>query len=112
MFNPTHWQHASTPSEQANELRSIIQQYNTNEGNPRLEHFPGHTREALVRMVEHGFEPGGFVQAVLDNDLVRAAGKADHINRDNLAFIALVISWVGLREWLAYNNAKHETVDG
>lgn len=31
--------------------------------------------------IEHGIEPGGFLTAVLSNDLKEACGRADHINQ-------------------------------
>lgn len=36
--------------------------------------------ESLQRYVDHGISPGGFLCAVLDNDLKEAIGRADHIN--------------------------------
>lgn len=41
---------------------------------------PEHTREALQRYVEHGNYPGGFLMAVLTNDLFGAVGRADSTN--------------------------------
>ena len=36
--------------------------------------------ESLHRYIFHGIEPGGFLTAVLCNDLVEAVGRADHRN--------------------------------
>lgn len=41
-------------------------------------------KESLKRYVENRIEPGGFLRSVLENDLFRAMGSADHINRHRL----------------------------
>ena len=46
--------------------------------------LPGHMRDAMQLYIEHGIKPGSFLTAVLENNLVTAFGKADHINRDRL----------------------------
>lgn len=56
---------------------------------------PEHMRGAIERYLNHGIEPGGFMMAVLCNDLVGALGRADHINRERIHDIV---------EYL-YNNA-------
>ena len=38
---------------------------------------PVHILDSINRFVEHGLEPGGFVKAVLSNDLVGAFNAAD-----------------------------------
>lgn len=55
---------------------------------------PVHTLLALERLLVHGLHPGGFLTAVLDNDLRRAVASADIDNRNGL--YKLVI--------FAYNN--------
>lgn len=52
---------------------------------------PSHTQESLVNYFVHCYEPGGFLTAVLRNDLVGAANKADRENRESLAHIAIWI---------------------
>ena len=42
--------------------------------------IPEHTRQTLVDYVELGYEPGGFVSAVLSNNLVEAFGRGDMRN--------------------------------
>lgn len=42
--------------------------------------LPEHMREGARGYIEHGAEPGGFLRAVLENDLVGAAVKADAVN--------------------------------
>ena len=55
------------------------------------EGVPELTRGALERYVEHKFLPGGFLIAVLSNDLMGAVSRADSENivalRDIVAFI-------------------------
>lgn len=110
--NPQSWQHQETSELQAQALEDIIRVYNITDGGFRDEYFPDHTRDALTGCVEHGYEPGSFLKSVLDNDLVRAAGRADEDNRRNLAFIAHVIEWVGFREWYAQNQSAHKADSG
>jgi hypothetical protein len=43
-----------------------------------------------------GFEPGGFVQAVIDNNLSRAFANADNINQRALKFYMLMIYNLGI----------------
>jgi hypothetical protein len=42
--------------------------------------LPEHMREGARLYIEQGVEPGGFMTAVLCNNLVDAFGKADDIN--------------------------------
>ena len=56
---------------------------------------PQHNHDALVEYVMAGRPVGGFLQAVLSNDLRESFGRADTINRHNLREIV---------EWL-FNNA-------
>ena len=42
------------------------------------------TIDSIMNYVEKGWEPGGFVRAVLENDLMGAMGKADSYNRATL----------------------------
>ena len=46
--------------------------------------LPEHMREGARLYLEHGIEPGGFLTAVLCNDLVGAYARADHINRERM----------------------------
>jgi hypothetical protein len=48
---------------------------------------PSHTIEALENYWTHGWEPGGFLTAVLYNDLYTAAMRADHWNKGALGYI-------------------------
>lgn len=42
---------------------------------------PKHMRGGLERYVEHHIKPGRFLRAVLENDFVLAAGRADDTNQ-------------------------------
>ena len=48
-------------------------------------------QEAIFNYLVHGWEPGGFLTAVLANDLYRAATVADIANVNNLAYVAKFI---------------------
>jgi hypothetical protein len=52
--------------------------------------IPQLTREGIMRYVEHGRQPGGFLTSVLCNDLFGAVGKAD---RENLAALPVIVRW-------------------
>lgn len=56
---------------------------------------PGNDHGGLVRWIVHGIVPGGFLQAVLANNLKEAYATADEGNTRNL---------YGIVSWL-YNNA-------
>lgn len=44
---------------------------------PNYDRLPDHIRGGMQRYVEHGIEPGGFLTAVLENDLLGAFARAD-----------------------------------
>ena len=46
--------------------------------------IPEHCQDGLKRYIEDGIPPGSFLTAVLENNLVEAFGRADHINRDHI----------------------------
>ena len=50
-----------------------------------------YTDEAIENYLIYGYEPGGFLMAVLSNNLFLAAGRADHWNRERLADIVEVL---------------------
>jgi hypothetical protein len=45
---------------------------------------PSHTLSGIERYIHERIEPGGFLRAVLENDLVQALGRADAANREAL----------------------------
>ena len=46
--------------------------------------LPEHMRGGAERWIEHGIEPGSFMQAVICNNLTLACMYADHINKYRL----------------------------
>ena len=52
---------------------------------------PEHIRDGLIGYVEHHWRPGGFLTAVLSNDLKEAMGRADDLARDGLFAI---VKWL------------------
>lgn len=71
---------------------------------------PGHTIESLTRWVEDGIPTGGFLQAVLRNELKESVFHADLDNLKALPDIAYLIhnfapgSVRDLGEWKGLNN--------
>lgn len=49
------------------------------------------TQGALERYVEHKIEPGGFLTAVLSNNLVESFARADSFNQHNMKEIVSFI---------------------
>lgn len=48
-----------------------------------------HMMDAIDRYIQHGIAPGGFLTAVITNDLAEAVGRADQHNMRNLpAYVA------------------------
>lgn len=52
---------------------------------------PDHTQMALEGYVIDGYQPGGFLTAVLANDLFGAIGRADYMNK---AALADICGWI------------------
>lgn len=51
--------------------------------------LPSSLRDGTRLWIENGIPPGGFLQAVIANNLVEAVGRADHKNIDLLREIVL-----------------------
>lgn len=60
--------------------------------------IPEHMRDGMRLYIENGIEPGSFLRAVLENDLMEACSRADDINRHRLFDFA----------WFLYNGAPCE----
>lgn len=58
---------------------------------------PEHNIDGLVLYIQQGIEPGGFLRAVLENNLMESCGRADIENRFALFNICTFI----------YNYAPH-----
>lgn len=58
---------------------------------------PGHMRAGIIEWIERGIPGGGFMMAVLRNDLMDAFGRADSTNKS------------AMQDWAAYlyNYAPH-----
>ena len=54
-------------------------------------YVPPDVHKILMDYFDHCWQPGGFLTAVLQNDLLTASFRADHNNRPHLAEIA---AWV------------------
>lgn len=54
-------------------------------------YIPEHTRGALERYFNLGYEPGSFLMAVLCNDLYEAVGRADD---QNIEAIPSIVRWL------------------
>ena len=50
----------------------------------RLSNIPEHMHSGIIGYIEHGWQPGSFLNAVLCNNLFEAASCADDINRQYL----------------------------
>ena len=53
--------------------------------------IPFHTQDALNNYYEHGYMPGGFLTAVLCNDLFKAVATADQYNINCLKDICMFV---------------------
>ena len=72
-------------------------------------YVPPHTQGALRRYVEEGYMPGGFLTAVLCNDLFGAVARADDENIQSLKDITTFVynrmpsdSWGSAEKMRAY----------
>jgi hypothetical protein len=56
--------------------------------------IPYHTQKSLVEYIERGVPVGGFLHAVLSNDLVGAVNRADSMNSKNIKDI---VNWIYMK---------------
>ncbi len=56
--------------------------------NIKYEMLPDHMQGGMRRYVENGIQPGSFLTALLSNDFMEAARKADNVNLHNLYIYA------------------------
>lgn len=73
--------------------------------------IPSHMIEGLYNFVELGLEPGGFLTAILCNNLSEAFNRADEKNRDCMENWVQVMTWSipgcchgsveAVKEWMA-----------
>lgn len=74
------------------------------------------TIDSITRYVENGIDPGGFVTAVLENNLSLAMGRADQENREALFYICSYVhneipgschgSTEAVKQWLKHHKEK------
>ena len=58
------------------------------------------TKDSIDRYVQFGLPPGGFVTAVLENDLFGAMNRADLDNRENLFWVCeYVYNKIPMQAW-------------
>lgn len=60
-------------------------------------YIPVRMMPSLIRWIENGIIPGGFLKSVICNDLVRCIGRADEENERNLSAYVRFL----------YNHAPH-----
>jgi len=90
----------------------MIRYHEFNTGNNWLD-------DSLENYLMHGYQPGGFLTAVLANDLFMAVGRADHSNRHNLPRIVQEIqhkmtpvaygSYAAVKEWCRDADGRRST---
>jgi hypothetical protein len=69
--------------------------------------IPEHTRETLVDYLTKGWEPGGFVTAMLAMDMERAVYAADMVNGRNMQQIARwIIEYCPRASWGDYETVN------
>ena len=70
--------------------------------------IPEHTRETLVNYLIKGWEPGGFVTAMLAMDMERAVYAADFVNGKNIQQIARwIIEYCPRSSWGDYETVNY-----
>jgi hypothetical protein len=77
--------------------------------------IPGITLDGLRNWILYGVEPGGFLTAVLRNDLFDAVGRADISNGESIKYICRFIwneaprgCWGSKEKMRAWAEAKQE----
>lgn len=78
--------------------------------------LPSDLQDGMRNYIEHGLEPGGFLTAVLENNLRRAIAKADSVNR---VVLPTIVQWIysecpssirgseeAVKQWIKQNDKK------
>jgi hypothetical protein len=69
--------------------------------------IPEHIRDGMKRYIEEGIPPGGFLMAVLENNLTEAYKRADHINKERIPDIVdFVYNELPLQCWGSPNKVS------
>jgi len=79
--------------------------------------LPQHMRGPMQRYLDYGIPPGGFLEAVLANDLSGAVARADAVNRRYLPEIVSFVQWYcpvacwgspdAVSDWIADKQSSH-----
>jgi hypothetical protein len=68
---------------------------------------PQHTQETLENYLSHGWEPGGFCEAMLAMDMERALVVADQANAASFCYIGRwILEHAPEGSWGNYENVK------
>ena len=83
-------------------------------------HITMQCQEAIFNYLVYGWEPGGFLTAVMANDLYRAATVSDIANVDNLAYVAKFVVYAlpqacygnydQIKNWLQLTDQAREKI--
>jgi len=100
--------------------RGYFNRVMTREHNETWGYLTDNCKSAMFNYLLHGWEPGGFLTAVLTNDLYRAALVCDFENAKNLTFVA---RWVyhslpricygdqaRMNEWCSLSDREREQI--
>jgi hypothetical protein len=74
----------------------------TEKGHAKMDEYgiPERMRGAIVRYVEQSMPPGDFLQAVINNNLREACGRADEENKTLLAaYVMWFYNWAPSKCW-------------
>lgn len=74
-------------------MKPELKEYLSKRIDENINMIPAHMHQGVRDYVFNRLEPGGFLTAVLENDLKGAVGRADNINRTHLAAWANFVVW-------------------
>ena len=107
-----------------NKMRDVRYQYFKRQVEQRCERSWGNIhldcQEAIFNYLVYGWEPGGFLTAVMANDLYRAATVSDIANVNNLAYVAKFVVYAlpqacygnydQIKNWLQLTDQAREEI--
>lgn len=74
--------------------------------------IPAHMQEGLIAYILTGRPPGGFLRAVLENDLYRSFAKADAVNQHMMLAYARVLEHMPIGSWGSAREVDHWIASG
>ena len=93
------------PSKDKTKKDAQVKQRYFDEGLKRYDKVPASTGDAVIEWVIYHTPPGGFVKAVLCNDLAEAVGRADSGNLRALPdTVKFLYNWVPSACWGSLEN--------